>query len=128
MSIMMIDNGTIHMMMMRGRRMGVQIRMMVMMTTMARWVLGGPQRLQCLSMMMMTSMMMVMMMIMIMMMLMMMVRGPGKAPALLSGGDCSAVSQFIPGKDLQEVLPHHRIMIKSINHLVEHPKYFLSVI
>ena len=30
-------------------------------------------------------------------------RGPGKAPALLSGGDCSAVSQFIPGKDLQEV-------------------------
>ena len=33
-----------------------------------------------------------------------MFRGPGKAPALLSGGDCSAVSQFIPGKDLQEVL------------------------
>ena len=31
------------------------------------------------------------------------IRGPGKAPALLSGGDCSAVSQFIPGKDLQEV-------------------------
>ena len=38
---------------------------------------------------------------------MMMVRGPGKAPALLSGGDCSAVSQFIPGKDLQEVLRNH---------------------
>jgi len=30
------------------------------------------------------------------------IKGPGKAPALLSGGDCSAVSQFIPGKDLQE--------------------------
>ena len=51
--------------------------------------------------MMMTSMMMMTVM------LMMMARGPGKAPALLSGGDCSAVSQFIPGKDLQEVLCHH---------------------
>ena len=50
---------------------------------------------------------MIMMTSMMMMMLMMMVRGPGKAPALLSGGDCSAVSQFIPGKDLQEVLCHH---------------------
>ena len=30
-------------------------------------------------------------------------RGPGKAPAILSAGDCSAVSQFIPGAGVQEV-------------------------
>jgi len=30
-------------------------------------------------------------------------RGPGKAPAILSAGDCSAVSQFIPGAGVQEL-------------------------
>jgi len=30
-------------------------------------------------------------------------RGPGKAPAILSAGDCSAVSQFIPGAAMQEL-------------------------
>ena len=44
---------------------------------------------------------------------MMIFRGPGKAPALLSGGDCSAVSQFIPGKDLQEVLLLLLILTRS---------------
>ena len=30
-------------------------------------------------------------------------RGLGKAPLILSGGDCSAVSQYLPGADMQEV-------------------------
>ena len=31
------------------------------------------------------------------------VRGLGRAPLILSGGDCSAVSQYMPGADRQEV-------------------------
>ena len=31
------------------------------------------------------------------------VRGHGKAPLILSAGDCAAVSQFLPGAELQEV-------------------------
>ena len=31
-------------------------------------------------------------------------RGLGKAPLILSGGDCSAVSQYLPGADMQEVI------------------------
>ena len=49
------------------------------------------------------------------------IRGPGKAPALLSGGDCSAVSQFIPGKDLQEVANlffYFSIFLSSFSHKV----------
>ena len=30
-------------------------------------------------------------------------RGHGKAPLILSAGDCAAVSQFLPGDKLQEV-------------------------
>ena len=30
-------------------------------------------------------------------------RGLGRAPLILSGGDCSAVSQYMPGADMQEV-------------------------
>ena len=45
MLMMVMKNGTMHMMMMRGRRMEKQIRIMVMMTTMAREVLGKPRRL-----------------------------------------------------------------------------------
>ena len=49
------------------------------------------------------------------------IRGPGKAPALLSGGDCSAVSQFIPGKDLQEVADlffYFSLFLSSFSHKV----------
>ena len=31
-------------------------------------------------------------------------RGLGRAPLILSGGDCSAVSQYMPGAELQEVI------------------------
>ena len=30
------------------------------------------------------------------------IRGLGRAPLILSGGDCSAVSQFMPGADMQD--------------------------
>ena len=33
-----------------------------------------------------------------------MLRGSGLSPCVLSAGDCAAVSQFIPGADLQEVM------------------------
>ena len=40
-------------------------------------------------------------------------RGLGRAPLILSGGDCSAVSQYMPGAELQEVL--HRVATASSN-------------
>ena len=36
------------------------------------------------------------------------VQGRGAAPTVLSGGDCAAVSQFLPGAEVQVIRINHR--------------------